>query len=240
VDDRDGMWTVKADVEKIKPIQVDSKLEEKKKLQEQKKIIEEEPVADSWEDMMADTPVTTPAASPTAASHGGMKEDWEAEGELVLPPSPTRMMPPRRLESLTEEDEVRTKTSRPVKLSERAMDQGEDDDVRCSGTPKHVCQSPVRQQALANAGLIDDLDLGEDGEATFKLDASAIDSALDAAARPEAPRDVIAAPLVPRQLACATPPESPEGSASGDSESDEEDDSQASGGEAAPKDASKS
>jgi len=171
-------------------------------------------VEDSWEDLLEDTPTNTPAASPTAASGAGAPPLHLPAA--ALPSSPARGILPRpKMELLIEEDEVRTSKTAPTKLSSLVEDRGDvdefvrqkstasvgsdEDAVRSKGTPVHCPRSPARQQALANLGLIDDLDLNEGEEA--KLDAADIDAAFDAAAKPEAPPT----PTVSRTLTSEVP-----------------------------------
>jgi len=232
VDDRDGMWTVKealhTDISKIAALNVGggaAATPAAKKVEE--KVVED---VDDWEDL-CDSPAPSPtAASKAAPADLGLGSD---PSEPLPPVSPMRGMLAKPVkETLTEEDEIRTKRTLPVKLSSLVEDRGGDemiarqrsngavdddgDTVRCQGTPTHCPKSPARQQALANLGLIDDLDLNEEGEEAV-VDGDAVDAAFDNAARPEAPPE----PTVPRNLSAAAEVAP---APSDDAEDDEDDD----------------
>mmetsp|Transcript_28461 Transcript_28461/g.45723 ORF Transcript_28461/g.45723 Transcript_28461/m.45723 type:complete len:1255 (-) Transcript_28461:467-4231(-) len=199
VDDRDGMWTVKEQLllepDKIPPVVPMPAKGSAKKVE-----VKEETVMDDWEELFS--PSGTPTASPKAGAQEDL-EDWEKDD---APESPSRgMLPPPVAVRCGEEDEVRTKSTPTAKFSsvledlndekferqrshESSIHDGEDE-IRCLGTPTHAPKSPARQQALANLGLVDDLDLDADEEAKG-VSVSAIDAAFDVAAQPELPPEL--------------------------------------------------
>merc|ERR1711865_290361 len=112
----------------------------------------------------------------------------------------------------------------------------DEDAVRCSGTPTCGPKSPSRQLALANLGLMDDLDLGDECvDQESNKGGADIDRAFDEAAKPEAPPDLVASlprnllnlatsAEVPVELPAGSPDEEEEDDESGSDEEDDEDD----------------
>mmetsp|Transcript_80590 Transcript_80590/g.218237 ORF Transcript_80590/g.218237 Transcript_80590/m.218237 type:complete len:982 (+) Transcript_80590:170-3115(+) len=189
VDDRDGVWTVKASIlaegssEGRPPGAGGSQSSVQKGGATSSAPKKEEPevVLDSWEDMSDDDAPEAgaegqaePAEDPAdATQEAGVKDLTRAEE--------------RRLAMMEEEPEEKTSrtaptngtatspvpngtATSPVPIQRQTSGgrrvsieepQGSGDEVRCSGTPNAGPKSPSRQLALAKLGLLDDLDLEE-------------------------------------------------------------------------------
>jgi len=152
VDDRDGMWTVKASIiedasQATIVVPMDSQINGPAP------VLKEEPeeVLDSWEDLGSPTNgPASPLASPQELQEGALGENVDESAIDNLDTSSASM--PRAAE-----EEGKSSSQRPYLGPD---DDREEDTMRCSGTPKPT-RSPARQFALANMGLLDDLDLDE-------------------------------------------------------------------------------
>jgi len=152
VDDRDGMWTVKASIiedasQATIVVPMDSQINGPAP------VLKEEPeeVLDSWEDLGSPTNgPASPLASPQELQEGALGENVDESAIDNLDTSSASM-------TRAAEEEGKSSSQRPYLGPD---DDREEDTMRCSGTPKPT-RSPARQFALANMGLLDDLDLDE-------------------------------------------------------------------------------
>jgi len=168
VDDRDGMWTVKASIVAEASGQAPKPEPEaaKKEPEEPQKEAE---ILDSWEDMSdAATPSVTPANAARAPEElpSGLLGELPEEEEVVevvasaSAPSGSRRGSKESRASGDEERERRGEEGIGARPPKR-LDPSDltDDEPRRTGTPTVSAASPSRQMAMAKLGLLSDLDL---------------------------------------------------------------------------------
>jgi len=198
VDDRDGVWTVKASVIEEAKTGVPAKKDVVVPLPKEVAPPPEPEIADSWEDL--GSPVVSPSGPsaqlealleeedaeanppelllPTRARAPPTKEasDYEDDGPRRKPAVLTRAQELRDARLLLEEQEPPSSTAQTSSgegaqardagaasialpsddAAENNLPDGEQNSV---GTPKSCPTSPMRNQALAKLGLVDELDL---------------------------------------------------------------------------------
>jgi len=197
VDDRDGVWTVKASVIEEAKTGISSKKDIVVAVQKEAEPPKEEPeVADSWEDL--GSPVVSPSGAPEQLEALLEEEDAEADASELMLPSRARAPPtkeaadyeddgPLRPAVLTRAQELRDaryleEPEAPLNTVQNSSGDGAqardagaapttlpsgdaadkhspNGDQHSLGTPKSTPTSPMRNQALAKLGLLDELDL---------------------------------------------------------------------------------
>lgn len=164
VDDRDGMWTVKAaliDPKTAPAVQAveakEVKPEETRPAKPAKLEVPEE-IVDDWEDMI------TPTSSPVKKA-GAIPESPPgtpgAEFRLDAPEDPTPALDAAEAAPAPVAAQARTHADRSAAqvCSDMGLESGDyTEERRVIGSPTVCPTSPARQMALANMGLLDECD----------------------------------------------------------------------------------